>query len=72
MTGTLVIQLLNVMQAGLNFLASRGVTRERAIALLDKAKLEERDVTTAEVQVELDLAQKELGMTAEQIDRMPE
>ena len=72
MTGALVLQLLNVMQAGLKWLESRGVTRDRAIALLDKAKAEDRDITTAEVQVELNLAQKELDMTAEQIDQMPE
>ena len=72
MTEALVLQILNMIQAGLNWLASRGVTRDRAIALLDKAKLEDRDITPAEAQAELDLAQKELDMTAEQIDQMPE
>lgn len=72
MTEALVLQILNMIQAGLNWLASRGVTRDRAIALIDKAKAEDRDITTAEAQVELDLAQKELDMTAEQIDQMPE
>jgi len=72
MTGALALQLLNVIQAGLSWLESRGITRARSIALLDKAKAEDRDITTAEVQVELNLAQKELDMTAEQIDQMPE
>ena len=72
MTEALVLQILNMIQAGLNWLASRGVTRDRAIALLDKAKAEDRDITTAEAQAELDLAQKELNMTAEQIEQMPE
>ncbi|KKK74165.1 hypothetical protein LCGC14_2886480 [marine sediment metagenome] len=72
MTGALVLQIFNVMQAGLKWLESRGITRARSIALLDKAKAEDRDITTAEVQVELNLAQKELDMTAEQIDQMPE
>lgn len=72
MTATLVFQILNMLQAGFNWLAARGITRERATALLAKAKAEDRDVTTAEAQAELDVAQTELDETAESIAGLPE
>ncbi len=71
MTAVLVYQILNMMQAGFKWLEARGIARTRANALLDKADAENRDVTTAEVQAELDLAQTELDETADKIDDMP-
>ena len=70
MEAALVVQILNLLQGGLNWLATRGVTRERALTLLETAQAEGRDVTTAEVQAELDLLQGELDETQDQIDRM--
>lgn len=72
MTAALILQLLNMIQAGFNWLAARGVTRDRAIALLDKAAAENRDVTSAEVQTELDTLQAELDDTADAIGDLPE
>ncbi len=62
------LKALNMIQAGLDWLASRGVTRDRAQALLDLAHLEGRDVTDAEVQTELDLLQAELDKTKQAIE----
>jgi phage-related minor tail protein len=72
MTAALILQLLNMIQAGFNWLAQRGVTRDRAIALIDKAAAENRDVTSAEVQTELDTLQDELDDTADAIGDLPE
>ena len=72
MEAALVVQLLNMMQAGLSWLANRGIARDRALSLLETAQAEGRDVTTAEVQAELDLTQSELDETQGQIDNMPE
>lgn len=68
MTAALILQILNMMQAGFAWLATRGVTRSRAIALLDLAAGENRDVTSEEVQTELDQLQSELDETADRIE----
>ena len=68
MTAALVLQLLNIMQAGFTWLATRGIARDRVIALLNNAADENRDVTGEEVQTELDLLQSELDETEKQID----
>jgi len=66
-----ILKILHMIQAGLAWVASRGVTRDRAQALLDLAHSEGRDVTDAEVQTELDLLQAELDKTSEAIDNLP-
>jgi hypothetical protein len=71
METVLVLKILNMIQAGFGWLADRGVQRDRVQFLIDRAVEENRDVTTAEVQQELDAAQKELDETREKIDRMP-
>lgn len=71
MNAALILQLLNVIQAAFGWLTQRGITKERALALLSKAEAEGRDVTTAEVQGELDQLQDELDDTAESIEDMP-
>jgi len=68
----LVLKILNMIGAGMGWLKTRGITKDRAQALLDKAEADgDRDVTTAEVQAELDLLQRELDETAEAISEMP-
>ncbi len=71
MSAALILQLLNVIQAAFGWLTQRGITKERALALLAKAEAEDRDVTTAEVQAELDQLQAELDETAKNIEDMP-
>ncbi len=68
MNAALILQLLNVIQAGFAWLTQRGITKERALALLNQAEAEGRDVTTAEVQAELDTLQDELDETGEAIE----
>ena len=72
MTAQLLLQILNVIQGAFGWLAQRGLTKERVLALLDKAAAENRDVTTAEVQDELDLLQAELDETADIVKSLPE
>jgi uncharacterized membrane protein len=71
METVLVLKILNMIQAGFGWLAERGVQRDRAQALIDRAVAENRDVRTAEVQAELDATQAALDETADAIDRMP-
>lgn len=66
-----ILKILNMIQAGLDWVVSRGVARDRAQALIDLAHSEGRDVTDAEVQTELDLLQAELDKTSEAIDNLP-
>lgn len=70
METVLVLRLLNIIQAGFGWLAERGIQKDRVQFLIDRAVDEGRDVTTAEVQVELDATRKELAETAEHIDAM--
>ena len=51
-----------------NWLGKRGLTRARAIQLLDNAEAEDRDLTTDEVQGELDALSSELDETERLID----
>ena len=69
MSAALIVQILNMMQAGFNWLTARGISRDRAQALIDNATANNRDVTTAEVQAELDTLQSELNETENMIDR---
>ena len=62
--------ILNFIQAGFGWLSERGIQKDRVQFLIDRAVAENRDVTTAEVQQELDATQKELDATADAIAGM--
>ena len=68
MTTEMVVRILNLFQAALNWLATRGVARDRVLDMLDAAR--GRDLTTAEVQTELDLTDSELADTQRLIDAL--
>ncbi|MCH7591494.1 MAG: hypothetical protein IH989_01770, partial [Planctomycetes bacterium] len=70
MEAVLILKILNFIQAGFGWLAERGIQKERVQFLIDRAVNENRDVTTAEVQAELDATQKELDASAESIAGM--
>lgn len=72
MEAALVLKLISMIQAGFSWLQDRGVQRDRVQFLIDRAVEEGRDVTTAEVQQELDATQKELDATADLIDGLPD
>ena len=65
MTAQLILQILNMIQAGFTFLAQRGFAKDRIQAMLDSAK--DGDLTTETVQTELDTLQSELDETADLI-----
>jgi len=65
MTAQLILQILNMIQAGFNWLTSRGIHKDRIKAMLDAA--ENGDLTTAQVQAEIDSLENELDETAELI-----
>lgn len=65
MTAQLIVQILNMMQAGFAFLTQRGIAKDRIQAMLDKA--ENGDLTTEIVQAELDTLESELDDTANMI-----
>ena len=67
-----VLKLINFIQAGYAWLAARGVHKDRVQFLIDRAVAENRDVTTDEVQQELDATQAELDETAGMVDGLPE
>ena len=69
MNSTEALQALNAVQALLGWLSARGISRDRAQALLDKAALENRDLTDAEVQTELSLTASELDETENLINQ---
>jgi len=70
MTAKLAFQILTMIDAGFNWLASRGLQRDRVQAMLDAAA--DGDLTTEQVQAELDATQSELDDTAEMIDDLPD
>lgn len=72
MEAALILKIISMMQAGFTWLADRGVQRDRVQFLIDRAVAAGRDVTTAEVQTELDATQKELDATAAAIGNLPE
>ena len=71
METVLILKILNMIQAGFGWLNSRGIQKDRVQALIDKAVAEGRDVTTDEVQAELDATAAELRRTGEMIDGLP-
>lgn len=58
-----IVQTLNVIQALFGWLQARSVVRSEIIALLDKAHTENRDITTEDVQTQLDIIADELDET---------
>ena len=70
MEAALILKIISMMQAGFTWLSERGIHKDRVQAMIDKAVAEGRDVTTAEVQAELDAGQKELDATADAIAGM--
>lgn len=69
MNPTEALQALNAIQALTAWLAGRGLARDRIQALLDNAAAEGRDLTTAEVQTELDQTAAELDATENLINQ---
>jgi len=70
MNATVALQALNAIQALLNWLAGRGLSRDRVQALLDLAASEDRDLTDTEVQDELNAVGVDLDDTAALIGRL--
>lgn len=66
------LELVNYARAGLAYLTQRGVIIDEAIALIELAESEGRDITPEEVQEHLDLAQTELDDTQAMIDALRE
>jgi len=69
MNSTEALLALNAVQALLNWLANRGLNRKRVQTLLDLAESKGRDLTTDEVQTELDLTAAELDETENLINQ---
>lgn len=69
MNATEALQALNTVQALLNWLGNRGLNRKRVQALLNLAETEGRDLTTDEVQNELNLTALELDETENLINQ---
>lgn len=62
--------ILNILQAGISYLVNRGVQRDRIQTLIDSAI--DGDLSTDQVQAELDATQAALDETGEMIDEMDE
>jgi len=58
-----IVQTLNTIQALLKWLESRNVIRTEIMVLLDTANNENRDITTSDVQNQLDIVTDELSET---------
>ncbi len=65
-----VLATAQLARAALTYLNSRSIFIDDALALIEAAQEEERDVTTAEVQAHLDTTQDELDGTQADIDAM--
>lgn len=63
-----IVQTLNVIQALFGWLEARSVIRSEIVTLLDKAHAEGRDITTEDVQTQLDIVADELDDTEELIN----
>ncbi len=72
MEAALILKIINFIQAGFEWLSARGVQKDRVQFLIDRAVEENRDVTTAEVQIELDATQAELDETARMVADLPD
>ena len=65
MEASAIVKAINLIQGVFNLLTSRGIARDRIQAILDEAG--DGDVTTAQVQAELDSLASELDDTADLI-----
>jgi len=63
MTAAALTQALNAIQALINWIASRGIRRDRIQTLLDEKAESGEDFTTAEIQTELDITNDQLDET---------
>lgn len=72
MSAAAIVQILNVVESLFVWLTNRGITRDRALVILNAAQDEGRDVTTAEVQAELDATQATLDDVQEDINKLGE
>lgn len=70
MNAATILKILNAADALLNSAQSLGLAREQAEKMLNAAHAEGRDITTEEVQAELDKLQSELDDTQDMIDNM--
>jgi hypothetical protein len=68
METALIVQILNMIQAGIGWVINRGISRDRIQALLDAAEAEGRDVSQDDVQAELDALSSELDETEDLIN----
>ena len=68
MNATSILNILNAVQVLINFAVNRGISRARVIAILNQAEAEGRDVTTGEVEAELDLLASEIDETKTMIE----
>ena len=66
MTAKLIFQILTMIDAGMTWLSQRGIQQDRINAMLLAAK--NGDLTTEQVQTELDATGIELDETGELID----
>jgi hypothetical protein len=65
-----VLETALLGRAMLTYLQQRKISVEKAIDLIKRAEAEGRDVTSAEVQSELDITQAQLDATQSLIDEM--
>lgn len=63
-------ELLELSRAGLAYLSKRGLAVEQAVALIERADAEGRDVTSDEVRAQLAVTHAELDETQALIDQM--
>jgi len=69
MNANIILQALNAIQALMAWLTGRGLQRDRIQNLLNLATAEDRDLTIAEVQIELDALAAELDETENLLNR---
>lgn len=62
------VKLLQFLDAAFSYLEKRGLSIARAVALIENARAENRDLTDAEVNAELDDLDSALDDTANAID----
>lgn len=65
-----VLQAVRLGRASLTYLAQRGVVVDEVVKLLETAQAEGRDVTSEEVQTQLNITQTELDETQAAINAM--
>jgi len=66
MNAALIVKILNMIQGAFDYLVARGISRDRIQIMLDDAG--DNDITTEQVQNELDLLSVELDETERMIN----